>query len=800
MNIKNLIKHPTFKKYFYYVTLLAAIYSLVTDAIFLLNLIIGNDRCSSFENNKSLISDVLRRETNIANWDTSYNITYPYYNHYFPENATVFDSLTINRGNYFNTFVMFDDLNKGFKSYAGMVGTVDTSFQPITLVAAADNSTTSYFFIRKGDLNLKSVCQDIIPNCFVKKQIHFPSAAFTFNTKDDFYNTGGVSFSFFMQNKKNIDNFTFNIDPDLHLYVCQYAENPKFSYSWAKKYGTAVGIILVTLESFKAATSLISKCIGDAMPSLVNFSNNSPIWFFLLTKDKYGDNRKTLETAMNLEDANSLQIICDTFLHSMPMLVLTVQSITYRFNEIRVPPPTISILSCVGSCVMLSISLFRIYVAVKVVVPEQVQEFKAEMAQYFNTYPQKRQQDFKNLTFALVDCVINLFPLIFMISLAVKEFNSIFIFIIPILIALCKVLICMSMFWSPRLRGPLPHPIMFSFALNSPIMPFFCIISSSIRQLTTIIAVSGVTAWISWPMDFISIDLPILVVLIMMKVFGYGNSQDVSLIQQNHALVILATFYLVWRIISGLWYTRNCITTQAREDKVNSHSTKETYPFFHTSKNRIGFGIFFYSLCKLAIWVTGLRAIISMVFTSQPPPPIPEAFVTASPKILMVLGLIIYLCLDLIGSLALLISYYGRFSTRTISLYINSSFISFFYTFLGHHFRTEFTNAAKDHMDTSFLWMQRDMVLISSFLFVWPGFGFGYYPYGFDDKYTWWSWYGWGFDVTTQTGMRNDAEWYWSFFGLVSSILGFLYCLLSHIVILRARILARVNHITEIPK
>src|SRR5206468_4001726 len=150
---------------------------------------------------------------------------------------------------------------------------------------------------------------------------------------------------------------------------------------------------------------------------------------------------------------------------------------------------------------------------------------------------------------------------------------------------------------------------------------------------------SGVTAWISWPMDFISIDLPILVTLIMMKAFGYGNTQDVALLQQNNALVILTIFYLVWRIISGLWYVRNSIIARAnKEDKTNPRSTEETYTFFYALRLRRGsptLGILFYSLCKLSIWIAGLRAIIFMVFTSQPPPPNPAAFITTSPKILM---------------------------------------------------------------------------------------------------------------------------------------------------------------------
>src|SRR5947207_3214495 len=236
MNIKNLIKNPTFKKYFYYVTLSMATYSLVTDSIFLSKLTTWNKPCPSFGNNKPLVGDVLQRETNIENWDTS--DTNPYYSYFFPENAIVLDYLTIRRGNYVGSFHMFNyGRNEGFKTYAGVVGTANTS-PLITIVAAADDYTASYFFIRKGEPSLGSVCQDIIPNCFATKQINFPFTAFNTKSGDDviFY-------------EEDLDNSTFNIYPDLQLYVCKYTGNFTNSYSWARKFGKAVGIILLALES-----------------------------------------------------------------------------------------------------------------------------------------------------------------------------------------------------------------------------------------------------------------------------------------------------------------------------------------------------------------------------------------------------------------------------------------------------------------------------------------------------------------------------------------------------------------------
>jgi hypothetical protein len=128
----------------------------------------------------------------------------------------------------------------------------------------------------------------------------------------------------------------------------------------------------------------------------------------------------------------------------------------------------------------------------------------------------------------------------------------------------------------------------------------------------------------------------------MMGVFGHGNDQDVVLLQRNLVLVIFATIYFVWRIISGLWYLRLSIITKNTKNEACTRST-ETFPFSYALKLKREsptFGIFIYTLSKLLIWVAGLQIIITMVFMSQPPSSNPEAYVTASPKILMVLGLV----------------------------------------------------------------------------------------------------------------------------------------------------------------
>lgn len=776
MNIKGLIKNPIFKRYFYYVTLLITICTLVLDTILLTSLINGNSDCKEFENNKPLINSLLQKETNIARWDSS-NVTFDYNElktYYFPDLDTpahVLDTLYIRRGGFFGSFSMSDRFGgKGFKSYAGVVGTANTSFPLVVPVAAADNDTTSYFAIREDNISLTPLCNVEIPNCFMTKQINFP---FTFiQTDADVPNTDEpVSVA--------SDNSTFSIYPGLRLYICQYTQNTANSYSWARQFAITTGILILTLELLKVVISLTSVVflIRFKQPSIVNFANNSPIWFIILLRDFPGA-IGILQAAMNLEETNSLQILSDTFLHSLPMLVLSIQSISYRFNEIKQPPPIITILSCAGSCAMLLFNFFRIYVSIKVTVPKQIEEFKVELSQYFDKHPKQKRQQYL-LIFVLIDCAINLFPPVFMISLAVQGFKSVFVFIVPLLVIFAKLLICISMFWSQRFRKPLTSPLIFSFAMNSPII-LLCIISSPLRQLITILAADGFTIWTGWPMDFISIDLPILVTLLMIRAFGHGNNQDVALLQQNFVQVIFATFYLVWRIISGLWYLRNSIITRDTNNKVHTRST-ETFPFSYALKiNRESStaGIFIYTLSKLLIWIVGLQIIITMVFMSQPPSPNPEAYVTVLPKILMVLGLVIYLGFDVIGSLALLISYYGPFSTRTIALYLNSPFLIIFYILLGPQFRAEIITAAKEHVRELLLWKQRDIVLICSLLLIWPGFGFGYIPYGNDDRYSWWSWYGWGYDVKTKK-VDNSVDPKWSFSGIFGAVYGLIYCVIS---------------------
>ncbi|RUS16834.1 hypothetical protein BC937DRAFT_90747 [Endogone sp. FLAS-F59071] len=806
MKIKELLKNRTFRQYHQYISLGLATYTLVTDAIFLSALVGREQPCPTFQN-KPLINAAVPwlQETNIARWDVT-NATLPTLFNFSGLNtpAYVLSDFSIQRGSYMTDFWMDGfGLAEGFQAYAGVIGNAtlsdgtNTSLPLVSLVATAGigpSNSTSYFFIHEGDIDPTSVCGDVVDRCFAEKPISFPFTSISSNLNNN--GTGDVW-------SANNDNATYSIRPNLQVYVCGYYDDVARSYNWARQFGIAVGIFIITLELLKVVMILVAPLflVIFRQPSLVNFSNNSPFWIFVLIR--FSRSRAVLHAAMDLEEANDLQLIGDTFLHSLPMLVMAIQSISYQFNILHEPPTTITMLSCVGSCGMLLFSFFRVYVAVKVAIPKQLEAFKEEMSNYFDAHPQQERWKLLVLIFILIDCAINIFPLAFMLSLSLQGFDSVFVFIIPFLFACIKLLLCFSVFWTPRFRKPLTAPFMFSFVLNSPAL-LLCAISSPVRQLAIIAATSGVTAWASWPFDFVIFDLPILATLIQMRVFGYGTDQDIALLRQSGITITLAIIYLVWRIISGLWYTwislssrvksssatlgEKCDpsslqssasvgTTKTLQDTVFTRST-EKFPFFYALKRGSPtYGIFIYSLYKLLIWVAGLRAVLSIFLMPETLPQNLATIPVVSPRIVMVLGLVIFLCFDIFGSLALLVSYYGPFSTQTIGLYLNTPFLALFYTLLGSDFRAQIIGAAK-YPHYLLLWKQRDLVLICSLLFIWPGFGFGYAPYGYNGSYSWWSWYGWGFDASVQDVM-DDVEWNWSFAGLLGSILGVIYCISS---------------------
>ncbi|CAG8594411.1 10190_t:CDS:2 [Ambispora gerdemannii] len=234
--------------------------------------------------------------------------------------------------------------------------------------------------------------------------------------------------------------------------------------------------------------------------------------------------------------------------------------------------------SYAGSCVAICFSLFRIYVSINDTIPQQIEKLNNEIRDYEQL--QEQQQQPLLMIFVFIDCVFNLLPLVFNI---------------PLLVILAKLLICLSVFWTPRFRKLLQKetPLVFSLVLNSPILPL-CIISSPVWKL---VSITVATVWTSLPLDF------------------------------NHVLKILGTVYLVWRIISGL-----CSLLIARAKKYEASVNKSINEPTNTAERLAPLGIFIYALIKLSVWVTGVRAIWSMIFASGSPPPNPAAFVTVSPE------------------------------------------------------------------------------------------------------------------------------------------------------------------------
>ncbi|CAG8811326.1 10262_t:CDS:1, partial [Cetraspora pellucida] len=735
--------------------------------------------CETFKNYSLIDNAIPWEDSNLSRWNITSFLSYNPYDDNNPHDELIkydkhlrnspdmkmiiyfLDYLIINYGSYQSSFGLYD----GFNSYYGIVGTAtinntNMSFPLVTPVAAANNDinffSTSYLIINEGNKSPESICRASIQNCFVNNIVNFPFTKIDINVS---FAYNSVEFSDFL-------NATFNINPGLQVYVCEYVKSNNISYDWAPKFSVITLIFISTLESLKAFVVIHAQYILNAQQnSLIVFSSHSPLiliyLLFSLITCEFGVwfIRRYVLVFRDLKDTNYLQLFGDLLLHSLPMLVLTIQNIIYHINSNHHYLSIISILSFVGNCIMMFINVFRLYTTNKSI--REAQNFD-EVANHYDELQQPKQ---RLLIFALIDCGINIFPLVFMISLIVQGFISAFIFIIPLMVALAKLVVCFSQFYTSRFRKPLKSPIVFSIAMNSPFL-FFCINSLPIRQLVTITASSGINIWSCWPLDFVSVDIPILVTLVLMNIFSYGNSKDVTLLQNNYVLVILVTFYLIWRIISGFWYLSISLSIRAGNNNDNHDLSIETTKpptLFNAFKLSSPIcGILIYTLLKLGIWVIGLRTIISMIFMPEPDPKI---LVVLSPKILMVLGLIIYLSLDFIGSLVLLISYYGPFSIQTLTLYVNSSFLIFFYTLLGHQFRVKIFTAINDNGNRLLIWKLRDLVLSSSLLLIWPGLGFGYKSYEDHYRYTWWYWYGWGSDaeeIRTYRSRNYTDETSWS--------------------------------------
>ncbi|CAG8533971.1 21045_t:CDS:2, partial [Racocetra persica] len=606
---------------------------------------------------------------NLSYWNST-DLSHPYVDH---EITTTPDkkmkiyylsNFIINSVSYQGTSYQSNFGNDKFNSYSGIVGNAtinntNRSIIPLVIPVATANNEAS------------------IPNCYLNNVINFPFTKIDINT----------STSNSVEVRGNL-NATFNIRPNLQIYVCDYATNNKVSYDWAQQFSVIALIFISILELLKAVLLIQWSCLYMAKQySLIAFSSYSPIilvfLFYGFIKCQPGvfvGIHKIILATRDFKDAEFFQLFGDLLLHSLPMLTLSIQNIIYNYNENHQYPSTISILS-------------------------------------------------------FVDCGFNIIPLVFIISLAVQGFKIALIFIIPLLVIFAKLLVCFSQFFTSRFRKPLKSPLVFSMAMNSPFL-LFCIISSPIRQLVIITASSGVTIWSCWPLDFVAIDIPIAVTIILMNIS-------------------------VWRIISGCWYLSISLSVRTKENNTHNQSTEEIdqHSFFDSFKRRSPIhGIPIYTLFKLFIC------------------PDPTIYVVVSPKILMVLGLVIFLSLDFIGSLALLISYYSPFSIQALALYLNSPFLVFL--LLHPQFRAKIIAAVKLDKHKLLVWKLRDLVLISSLLLIWPGLGFGYMPYNNHDKYTWWLWYGWFFDKTLKSSQSSSTtyEGYWSLCGFLCTILLLIYC------------------------
>jgi hypothetical protein len=98
--------------------------------------------------------------------------------------------------------------------------------------------------------------------------------------------------------------------------------------------------IIFVVELLKIIASVSHTNNNSLRYYVVNFSNNSFIWFFIFYKCR---NRRegttnqrayvTLKEALKYQNNNnsSLQFFCDVFLHSLPMIVLAIQSLNFRF-------------------------------------------------------------------------------------------------------------------------------------------------------------------------------------------------------------------------------------------------------------------------------------------------------------------------------------------------------------------------------------------------------------------------------------------------------------------------------------
>ncbi|CAG8799958.1 22605_t:CDS:1 [Dentiscutata erythropus] len=226
-----------------------------------------------------------------------------------------------------------------------------TSYPLVSLVTAVDGNTATYFVIYEENKVPTTECLSAPITCFVDQPINSP---FTSLSQPPIMAPYGM-------------NDTLNINPHLRFYVCEYSNNDAYSYKWAVGYAQVAYKLVFGLECAKFTLILFfGQCLANCHQYyLINFINDSIIWIMIfLLKRKYPQ----LEEAWNaLDEAvehkpkrHLLRIFCNTFLHSIPMIVLTIQSISFRFNMAHQPPSALSIVGCVFSLIAICYNLWQL--------------------------------------------------------------------------------------------------------------------------------------------------------------------------------------------------------------------------------------------------------------------------------------------------------------------------------------------------------------------------------------------------------------------------------------------------------
>ncbi|CAG8487336.1 3490_t:CDS:1, partial [Dentiscutata heterogama] len=278
-------------------------------------------KCTDFHAERFTNSDSLSYKTNLAQWnysDVLKNVeiwglsTLPRMN----TTAYIVNRLTITYDSSNNANANFAPYDFGYSGIVGNATNNKTSYPLVSLVTAVDSNTATYFVIYEENKVPTTECLSAPITCFVDQSINSP---FTSLSQPPIMAPYGM-------------NDTLSINPHLRFYVCEYSNNDAYSYKWAVRYAQVAYKLVFGLECAKFTLILIfGQCLANCHQYyLINFTNDSIIWIMVfLLKGKYPQ----LEEAWNaLDEAvehkpkrHLLRILCNTFLHSIPMIVLTIQ-------------------------------------------------------------------------------------------------------------------------------------------------------------------------------------------------------------------------------------------------------------------------------------------------------------------------------------------------------------------------------------------------------------------------------------------------------------------------------------------